>query len=100
MNITRRPDLEVLVKDEMRRTFDARALDEPLHVSDLLNPRWAYFQRVMPRPITDDELGYFIAGRGHEDALWRLHGYQQGEQRIAYGISFRPDFYTSIPIEF
>ena len=101
MNITRRPDLEAFLLDEMRDTFsrDERTEDE-IHVSDLLSPRKAYWSRVRPKPLTDDEIGYFVAGRAHEDAVGRISGVEAAAPRTIEGIRLRPDFYTSIPLEF
>lgn len=101
MQITRRIDLEALLLDEMRASFarEERTTDE-IHVSDLLAPRRAYWGRVHPKPVTDDEIGYFVAGRAHEDAVGRVSGVQPGEPRQVDGIWLRSDFYTSIPLEF
>jgi hypothetical protein len=102
MNLTRQPDLETVVMDAMRQSFaqDERTVETPIHLSDLLMPRYAYWQRVAPKPLTDDEIGYFVSGRSMEDATWRLHGYQKGGERVEWGITFRPDWYSSIPVEF
>jgi hypothetical protein len=102
VNFSRREDLEAVVLDAMRVSFaeDARTVDTPIHLSDLLTPRYAYWQRVKPKPLTDDEIAYFVSGRSIEDATWRLHGYEKGGARVEWGITFRPDWYTSIPVEF
>jgi hypothetical protein len=54
-----------------------------IHVSDLLAPRKAYWARVVPRPPTDAEVGYFLAGRAHEEAFAVLAGL--GAHRKARG---------------
>lgn len=101
MQITRRADLEALLLDEMRSSFAREdRTTQNIHVSDILAPRRAYWGRVKPKPVTDDEIGYFVAGRGHEDALARISGVQPGEARQVDGIWLRSDFYTSIPLEF
>lgn len=99
--IRRHPTLEAHLLDEMRRSFaEQERTTEKIHVSDLLTPRRAYWSRVLPRPLTDEEIGYFVAGRGHEDAVGRVSGVTQGETREIDGIWLRADFYTSIPLEF
>ncbi len=99
--LTRRDDLEALLLDEMRRSFaESERTTAEIHVSDLLSPRKAYWSRVLPRPVTNDEIGYFVAGRGHEDAMARVSGVTPGETRVVDGITLRCDFYTSIPLEF
>ncbi|MDP2735081.1 MAG: hypothetical protein Q8P12_02635 [bacterium] len=102
MEIKRRTDIEQWLMDEMKRSFaeDERKLADPIHLSDLLNPRYAYWQRAFPMPLSDDSVQYFVAGRGHEDAIGRLSGVQRGGSRTESGIVFSCDFYTSIPIEF
>lgn len=102
MKLERREDLESFLLDAMRSSFDveARTRETPLHLSDLVTPRYAFWQRTKPKPLTDDEIGYFVSGRSMEDATWRLHGYEKGGERHEWGITFRPDWYTSIPVEF
>lgn len=51
-----------------------------IHVSDLLTPRKAYWARVQPKPPTNREVIFFLAGRGHEEvfvALAGLSGYHK-----------------------
>jgi hypothetical protein len=100
MQITRREDMEQLTLDEVRASFarEERTTAE-IHVSDLEVPRKAYWGRLLPRPATDDEIGYFVAGRGHEDVYGRISGLLRGEAREIDGILLRPDFYTTIPTE-
>lgn len=43
-----------------------------VHVSDLLFPRKGYFGKTLYEPLTDPELGYFIAGRGHHAIIQAL----------------------------
>lgn len=40
-----------------------------VHVSDLINPLRAYFEKTQPLPLTEDEIGYFTAGRAHHELL-------------------------------
>lgn len=42
---------------------------EGIHVSDLINPLRAYFEKTNPSPLTEDEIGFFTAGRAHHELL-------------------------------
>lgn len=65
-----------------------------IHLSSLLNPRQTHFRRLDPRPLTDDEIGYFTAGRGHEDIITRLlaSDFESTPEEEIDGIHLRPDF--------
>ena len=92
VKITRRPDTETWLLDEMRRSFGDGARPE-MHLSDLLNPRKGYWARVSPKPVTDDEIVYFLAGRGHEDVFGRISGLERGKPQRAFGIVYTVDFH-------
>lgn len=103
MRVFRAPALERTLLDQIRASFGNDARDG-IHLSDLLNPRRSYWQRVLPMSPTDHEIGYWVAGRAHEDALGRVAGLEAVEQRFFYvlpaadahaalvPISYRPDF--------
>ena len=42
---------------------------EGWHVSDLLYPRKALYQRLKPLPITDEQALYFVTGHGHHGVV-------------------------------
>lgn len=42
------------------------------HVSDLLNPRQTFFKVLDPKPIKQESLGYFTAGRAHHEILQKV----------------------------
>ena len=91
--IARCPELEPKWYDALRESFGSDAR-EGIHLSALLSPRQEFWKHVDPRPLTDDELGYFTAGRGHEDALVRFLGadFKITESTEIDGIHLRPDF--------
>jgi hypothetical protein len=64
------------------------------HLSALLNPLQEYWRRVEGRTVTDADLMYFTAGRGHEDILSRLLGqdFELTPEAEIEGIHLRPDF--------
>ena len=72
---------------------------EHIHLSDLLAPRKAYFQRVLPQYATDEEIMYWTTGRGHEDAILYASGYEHGEVSEWNGIYYTPDLFQSLPVE-
>lgn len=114
MRITRNPDKEKVILTALRESFDESRTG--VHLSDLLKPRQAAFRRLMPLPLTESEILYFLAGRGHEEVFARLAGvvvgaspvkyakipgFVSGEGRMKFGISYRPDFRWDIkPAEF
>jgi hypothetical protein len=72
-----------------------------VHLSDLLSVRKTYFSKVSPKPITDSEALYFLAGRGHEDVYGRISGLLPALSKVVDGISYRPDFlWFTLPTEF
>lgn len=56
------------------RKYLTRTPRKGIHVSDLLTPRKAYWARVQPKPPTNREVIFFLAGRGHEEAFVALAG--------------------------
>jgi hypothetical protein len=114
VRVTRNADKETVILAALRDSFDE--VRSGVHLSDLLNPRQSAFKRLMPLPLTESEILYFLAGRGHEEVFARLAGVQvgasaikyskipgfiSGEGRIKHGISYRPDFrWHGAPTEF
>lgn len=92
--LTRCPELEVKFYDALRESFGSNARDG-IHLSGLTDgPRKEFWQRALPKRATDEELGYWTAGRGHEDALSRFlqDDFAPTPQVVVDGISLRPDF--------
>lgn len=78
-----------------------------IHVSDLLYPRKTYWRRVDPKPMTDVEAGYFIAGQGHHFIVEAIiEGDKKGKGADAgthewEGIYYSPDSRLQLdPTEF
>ena len=79
-------------------------LDRPrngIHVSDLLFPRASYFNKISPQPLTDREVGYFIAGRGHHEIVESLNGDKRFREKTVTwnGIEGTIDFLDKVPTE-
>lgn len=96
MKVTHNLDRTAALLTQMRNSFGLNVRDG-IHLSDLLNPRRSYWARVLPMPPTDDEVLYWTAGRGHEDALGRIAGLDSTPQQFyavegGEAISYRPDF--------
>lgn len=104
MKIKRNAQRETLILDQIRDSFSQgdEARNATIHLTDVLTPRKAYWQRVLPIPATDSECLYFLAGRGHEDALGRVAGLLVvREPKTKDGIDYRPDFSLfDVPAEF
>lgn len=78
------------------------------HVSDLIYARKALFQRIDPKPITDEQSLYFIAGHGHHHIIEAILGPKKTGDRtdagefLKKGIYFSPDLREEVmnsPIE-
>lgn len=91
MNITRNAVREAALLAQIKASFGDNVRDG-IHLSDLLNPRRAYWGRVLPLAPSNSDVLYWTAGRGHEDVLGRIAGLQATPQRFWNGISFRPDW--------
>ncbi len=104
MKVTRNPVTEQRIMEQIKASFATQDVERnaTLHMSDFSKPRQAFWQRVMPLPPTSRECLYFLAGRGHEDAFGRIAGMEPAEERIFFGISYRPDFrlHRIVPGEF
>jgi hypothetical protein len=94
LSLSRVPEVEKRLYDALRGSFGT---DERtgIHLSALLNPLQEYWRRQEGRPpLTDTEIGYFTAGRGHEDILARLlkDDFELTTEEEIEGIHLRPDF--------
>jgi hypothetical protein len=65
--ITEDPDTTKQVYDKLREYMAGQKQRDPanIHASDLVYPRKAYWQRVCPKPPTDDEVSYWLTGLSH-----------------------------------
>lgn len=78
------------------------------HVSDLIYPRKAVWQKLDPKPISDKSSLYFIAGHGHHHIIEAILGPKKDHTRtdagefLKHGIYFSPDLREEVmeyPIE-
>jgi len=71
MRIVHYPKLEEQINKAARVALGKK--DESrvsgLHMSDILSPRLGYFRMTDPKPPTEAEVGYFIAGLAHHDVI-------------------------------
>lgn len=75
-----------------------RRIESPIHISDILEPRKAYWQRVSPKKFDDDTILYFSLGyAGHE---YLLHQKDEGSKTEG-DLTWSPDAIetVTIPIE-
>ena len=73
-----------------------------IHISDLLFLRRAYFSRKHPEiELTEEEIGRFIAGRGHHQIIQAMTASPEfREVPIEWsGISGHIDIYKEVPVE-
>lgn len=100
MIITRNPEREQYLFDQIRKSFAVLDLErnKHIHLTDLLTPRQAFWKRRMPLPLEEREIQYFIIGRGHEDVFHRVTGLSKADDRIWEGIHYGMDFFAP-PLE-
>lgn len=67
------------------------------HVSDLLAPRKAYWKITDPRPLTRDELGYFLAGRAHHEVMEAVAAGEHGQRETGVCILEPPTVVIGTP---
>ena len=91
------PDRQTTVElyDKLRVGLAAE-VREGVHVSDLLQPRKAYWQKLNPLPPTNDEIGYWLAGRAHHYFLVQaLTGVDDSQEASLIdpetGVHYSPD---------
>lgn len=69
MKIRHNPTLEKQIAERAREFLEKQDRAAGIHVSSLLTPRKYYWQQVDPLPLTDRDIGYFIAGRAHHEVV-------------------------------
>jgi len=91
--LSRDTEAESKLLEVLRDNF-ARNERTGVHLTSLLEPRMSYWKATIPMPPTDAEVGFFSAGRGHEDAVQKLLGtdFKETEESEVFGIHLRPDF--------
>lgn len=72
---------------------------EGIHLSDLLTPRKAFWQKTCPMLPDSKEIIYWLSGRGHEAAFLRIANFEHGESRQWNGIWYTPDILFNFPVE-
>jgi hypothetical protein len=106
MKIARSKKMERKALDAIKAFLSRapRSVDK-WHVSDLLYPRKSYFGRVDPKPMTDLQALYFIAGRAHHGILEACLGPRKRHKRAdagefqKHGIYYSPDLRMPYPWE-
>ena len=97
MIIQRNNDIEQKITQQVQDTWIAQERDRhSIHLSDLLAPRKAYFQRILHKPPSITEILYYISGLGIEEKLTRLLGERHVRARTRLGISYSPDLCLDI----
>lgn len=73
-----------LIKGKIAAYIDksARTPDGLYHVSDLLNPRYAYFKQKFGHAITETEMGFFVSGIAFHEFLQKILGKEMSEVQL------------------
>lgn len=90
VKLTRSLSRERAIVAKLRANVEAfeRKIEDPIHVSDLLEPRKGYWQRVLPKPFSDSAIMYFSMGyMGHEFLL----GKKDSGSRTEGDLTWSPD---------
>lgn len=107
MKITRDIAGEKKVFDQIKAYLAAKPRsDTGWHVSDLLDPRQAFWRKIKPLPTTDEQALYFSLGHGHHGILEAMLGPKKKDGRSdagefeKHGILFSPDLrFKDGPVE-
>lgn len=98
MQIIRALDIEDWAEKEITNNWGKEAR-EHIHLSDLLAPRKAYWQRVKPMNPTKEEIMYWTSGNAIENRFLRAIGYQKAEVQEWNSILYTPDIFFNFPAE-
>lgn len=99
MRIKRDRKTEKKYVEKIRRSYESRERSG-VHVSDLLDPRMAYFKKLFPLEITDREIGYFLSGECLHWAIQSRLGIETEKKIELGGVEGSIDvFLEGIPTE-
>lgn len=100
MEIRRNYTLEDQINDAARVFLEREDRGSELHFSDLLTPMKAYWRIKKPKPLTEREIGFFIAGRAHHEVVLSIMHRKgkieadsdAGESKVWDGVYYTPDY--------
>lgn len=100
MKVQRDENTRAEVINRLRKAY-SRPREGRLHVSDILYPRKAYWGRKRPDiPLTDREVLFFLAGRGHHGMFQDLEKSKNTEvELVGEDIEGHVDIFKDCPIE-
>jgi len=99
MEIKRNQSIEDWAMGEVQNNWGSEAR-EGIHLSDLLAPRRAYWQKIKPMKPTLKEISYWTSGSAIEDKFLKAIGYKKGEEKEWQGILYNADvFLGNLPAE-
>lgn len=98
MQLIRNESLEKEMQELVVKNWENRVRVN-IALTDLLQPRKAYFQRKFPTAPTLEDVLYFLSGKAIEKGLGDLIGYEHPEAREVNGIWYNPDFRLPSPTE-
>lgn len=98
MEIKRNQGIEDWSLNEAQNNWGSEAR-EGIHLSDLLAPRRAYWQKIKPMKPTLKEISYWTSGSAIEDKFLKAIGYEHGEMKEWQGIKYTPDTFFNFPAE-
>ncbi len=98
MKIARNESAEAALFASIRDKWDGQR--EGIHLTDLLYPRQKYWQVNDPKEPTDEQIMYWLTGKGHENVLLNQGVYTPGRPAETDGIIYSVDAEADeIPVE-
>jgi hypothetical protein len=84
MQIQRDEHFADVVKQKLRalQLAKRRDLGSDLHISELLNPRKAYWTRTLGERVTDESIGFFITGEAFHRVVQDAMGLEFAEKKL------------------
>jgi hypothetical protein len=84
MRIERDEQFADVVKQKLRalQLAKRRDLGSDLHISELLNPRKAYWTRTLGERVTDESIGFFITGEAFHRVVQDAMGLEFAEKKL------------------
>lgn len=91
MEIFRDANLETDIINKICNNWGDNVRND-IHLSDLITPRKAFFNKMLKLKLTKEEIFTFLVGLGVEDKLGKLMGEKHGKTKCVHGIYYSPDF--------
>lgn len=81
--VTKDTGFEAFLIDLIMKNYSSREsrVNDKWHVSELMWPRYAVLQRMLPKTPTRDDVGFFLTGEAYHEFMQKLLGEKDSEVR-------------------